>query len=186
MYFTHCFQISFILKSSNLKFSALCLDSTDCICLVCPTPPVLLSLTEKCVVGEATNFTCFLTLWTWATHLSFSRFVVQTECDWRLIAKYCENSWALGTQALLSFPGFSCCMFSVHKWQQAGDCPRPNPSQWHYSNFGVHLGLVFNTFSRSYCATRAELRGEGLVHPPVLLLPLRRFCSYWPFTGWFE
>lgn len=36
------------------------------------------------------------------------------------------NSWALGTQALLSFPGFSCCVFSVHKWQQAGDSP-PKP-----------------------------------------------------------
>lgn len=28
----------FILKSNNLKFSALCLDSAECICLVFPTP----------------------------------------------------------------------------------------------------------------------------------------------------
>lgn len=38
VYFTHWFQISFILKSNNLKFSALCLDSAECICLVFPTP----------------------------------------------------------------------------------------------------------------------------------------------------
>lgn len=52
MYFTHCFQISFILKNSNLKFSALCLDSTDCICLVCPTPRSSLSLMRNVWLGK--------------------------------------------------------------------------------------------------------------------------------------
>lgn len=52
MYFTHCFQISFILKSNNLKFSALCLDSTDCVCLVCPTPRSSLSLMRNVWLGK--------------------------------------------------------------------------------------------------------------------------------------
>lgn len=163
MYFTCCFQISFVLKSNNLRFSALCLDSENAFAF-CSPPPVLLSLTEKCVVGKATDFTCFLTFW---------RFVVQTECDWRLFVKF-MSPWHTGI-ALFPWLQLLCvqCSQVTAGWRL--------PTQTLPSGTPVALGalrVVFSTFSRSYCAARAELRGEGLVHPPVLLQPLRRFCSY--------
>lgn len=93
--------------------------------------------------------------------MSFWRFVVKTECHWRFIAKYCGNSWALGTHAL-----FSPAAVVVSSGFEGDSRLEIVPTLAHPSS-SFQCTWNLNTFSRSYCAARAEPRREDLVSAPA-------------------